>query len=417
MASAKRAHSSAVVRLAVHFGFVVLLLTSIAAQAQTYTVLHVFTGHDGSEPETALTLDRAGNLYGTTRFGGAGYGTVFKLSRAGSGWILSTIYTFQDGADGAYPGSRLVFGPDGTLYGTAGGGSGSAGVVYNLRPQPNACTTALCPWQETVIYTFSGGADGGYPGTGALTFDSAGNLYGTGGGGGLSCEHGGCGVVYKLTRSGGSWTESVLYDFTGGSDGQTPNAGVTFNIAGNLYGTTLYGGANSQGTVYELTPSQSGWTETTLHAFGAGRDGYTAFGGVIFDIHGNMYGTTYNSGAGNPAGGTVYKLQPSGGGWNYSIVDNLAGFAGPSDDLALDNVGNLYGTVGIDSNGLGNVFELTPSGESWVYAVVHEFPDEDNGAEPIGGVVLDASRNIYGTASVGGGGNGSGQGVVFEIAP
>src|SRR5271167_3832503 len=127
MASAKRAHSSAVVQLAVHFGFVVLLLTSIAAQAQTYTVLHVFTGHDGSEPETALTLDRAGNLYGTTRFGGAGYGTVFKLSRAGSGWILSTIYTFQDSADGAYPGSRLVFGPDGTLYGTAGGGSGSAG--------------------------------------------------------------------------------------------------------------------------------------------------------------------------------------------------------------------------------------------------------------------------------------------------
>lgn len=395
-----------------------LLLLSVTAQAQTYSVLHVFSGHgDGADPETALTLDRAGNLYGTTHFGGAGYGTVFKLSRAGSGWILNTIYTFQDGSDGAYPLSRLVFGPDGTLYGTAGGGSGNAGVVYNLRPQPNACTTALCPWQETVIYNFTGGSDGGYPGTGALIFDSAGNIYGTGGGGGLQCHEGGCGVVYKLTRSGGSWTESIVYSFTGGADGWQPESGVTFNIAGNLYGTTLLGGANGQGTVYELTPSGSGWTETTLHGFGAGTDGYTAFGGVIFDIHGNMYGTTYNGGSGNPAGGTVYELQLSGGSWNYSIIDNLAGFAGPEDNLALDNVGNLYGTVGIDSLGLGNVFKLNPSGDNWDFSSLHEFLDEDNGAEPIGGVVLDANHNIYGTASVGGGGNGSGAGVAFEITP
>ncbi len=397
----------------------ILLIAAIAAQAQTYTVLHVFTGHgDGGSPETALTLDRAGNLYGTTHFGGAGYGTVFKLSKKGSGWILDTIYTFQNGADGAYPSSRLVFGPDGTLYGTAGTGGGSGpGLVYNLRPQPNACTTALCPWQESVIYNFTGGSDGGHPGTGALTFDSAGNIYGTAGGGGLSCGNHGCGVVYKLTRSGGSWSESVLYSFTGGDDGETPNAGVTFNIAGNLYGTTFYGGANSQGTVYELTPSQSGWTETTLHAFGASGDGYTVFGGVIFDTHGNMYGTTYNGGSGNPQGGTVYELKPSGGGWNYSIIDNLVGFAGPSDNLALDQVGNLYGTVGVDSEGLGNVFELSPNGGSWDFSSLHEFLDEGNGAEPIGGVVLDANRNIYGTASVGGGGNGSGQGVVFEITP
>jgi uncharacterized repeat protein (TIGR03803 family) len=389
----------------------ILLIAAAVAQAQTYTVLHVFTGHgDGGDPETALTLDRAGNLYGTTHTGGAGYGTVFKLARAGSGWILNTIYTFQGGSDGAYPLSRLVFGPDGTLYGSVGSQSGTTSSVYNLRPQPNACTTALCPWQETIIYN---GSNNGYPNAGALIFDSAGNIYGTGGGG-LSCQLGPCGVVYKLTHSGGSWTESVVYSFTGGDDGQTPYAGVTFDLAGNLYGTTLYGGANHQGTIYELTPSQSGWTETTLHAFGASGDGYTAFGGVIFDIHGNMYGATYNGGSGN--GGVVYELQPSGG-WNYNIIENIAGLAGPEDNLTLDQVGNLYGTVGIDDQGLGNVFELSPNGGSWDFSSLHEFLDEDNGAEPIGGVVLDANRNIYGTASVGGGGNGSGQGVVFEITP
>jgi len=390
-----------------------LLLLGVTAQAQSYTVLHVFTGHgDGGDPETALALDRAGNLYGTTHTGGAGYGTIFKLSRAGSGWILHTIYTFQGGSDGAYPLSRLVFGPDGTLYGTVGSRSGTTSSVYNLRPQPNACTTALCPWQETIIYN---GSSDGYPNAGALIFDSAGNIYGTGGGG-LSCQLGPCGVVYKLTHSGGSWTESILYSFTGGDDGQTPYAGVTFDLAGNLYGTTLYGGANHQGTVYQLTPSQSGWTETTLHAFGASGDGYTAFGGVIFDTRGKMYGTTYYGGSGSSQGGTVYELQPSGGGWNYSIIDNLVGFAGPEDSATLDQVGNLYGTVGIDSLGLGNAFELSPSGNNWNFSSLHEFLDEDNGAEPIGGVVLDANRNIYGTASVGGG-NGSGQGVVFEITP
>lgn len=396
-----------------------LLLLSTIAQAQTYSVLHVFSGHgDGGDPETALTLDRAGNLYGTTHFGGAGYGTVFKLSRAGSGWIVRTLYTFQNGSDGAYPLSRLVFGPDGSLYGTAStsGGSGP-GLVYNLRPQPNACSTALCPWQETVIYSFTGGSDGGHPGSGTLTFDSAGNIYGTTGSGGLTCQFGGCGVVYKLTRSGGSWTESVLYSFTGGSDGNTPIAGVTFDISGHLYGTTFYGGANQQGVVYQLTPSQSGWTETTLHAFGGTGDGYTVVGGVIFDLHGNLYGTTYNGGSGSPAGGTVYELTPSGGSWNYRVIDNLVGFAGPSDNLALDQVGNLYGTVGVDSLGLGNVFELTPSGGNWAFSSLHEFLDESNGAEPIGGVVLDGSRNIYGAASVGGGGNGSGQGVAFEVTP
>ena len=398
--------------------FFILLAAAISAQGQTYNVLHVFTGHgDGSSPETAVTLDRAGNIYGTAHFGGAGYGTVFKLSRAGSGWILNTLYTFQNGSDGAYPGSRLTFGPDGTLYGTASSSAGSGpGLVYNLQPQPNACTTALCPWRQTVIYRFTGGSDGAYPGPGALSFDSSGAIYGTTGGGGLTCQLGGCGVVYKLTRSGGSWSESVVYSFTGGRDGNTPDAGVTFDISGNLYGTTFYGGANQQGVVYQLTPTQSGWTETTLHAFGAAGDGYSVVGGVVFDIHGNMYGTTYNGGTGSPAGGTVYELTPSGGGWDYRIIDNLAGFAGPSDNLAFDQVGNLYGTVGIDDLGLGNVFRLTPSGGNWAFSSEHEFLDEGGGGEPIGGVVLDGNRNIYGTASVGGG-NGSGLGVVFEITP
>ena len=257
-----------------------------AAQAQTLSILHTFTGGgDGGEPYAGLTIDQAGNLYGTTSTGGAGYGTVFKLSHVGTGWILSTLYTFEGGNDGATPQARVVFGPDGTLYGTTSYGGAGYGAVFSLRPPGQPCRSTNCPWTETVLYRFTGTVDGAIPGYGDLAFDAAGNIYGTTMGGGANCSpyyH--CGVVFKLSRSGGSWTESVLYSFSpSGNDGLIPDSGVVLGSAGNLYGTTVLGGVDGGGVVFQLTQSGSAWTETVLHSFGGSNDGDGPVGGLIMD--------------------------------------------------------------------------------------------------------------------------------------
>src|SRR5271169_6626419 len=180
-------------------------LTTVAlqsAQAQTVTILHSFTGHgDGGAPYAGLTMDQAGNFYGTTLAGGAGYGTVFKLTHSGSNWVLSTVYAFQGGNDGGYPTARVVFGPDHVLYGTTSGDgdNGGQGTVFNLRPPSHPCRSINCPWTETVLYRFTGTDDGGYPGYGDLTFDAAGNIYGTTMDGGANCSpYYNCGVVFEL---------------------------------------------------------------------------------------------------------------------------------------------------------------------------------------------------------------------------
>ena len=181
-------------------------------------------------------------------------------------------------------------------------------MVYSLSPPATGCKTALCPWTETILYQFTGGSDGSNPG-GNLTFDRAGNLYGTTPYGGAF----GQGTVFKLTPSNGGWTESVLHSFTGGSDGEQPNGGVILDEAGNLYGTTWEGGGSGCwgpgcGTVFQLTPSGSGWKENILYSFQYGTDGGYPIGGLIFDPSGNLYGTTTSGGSGG--GGTVFELSP-----------------------------------------------------------------------------------------------------------
>ncbi len=379
-------------------GLFILLVTAVVARAQTFTVLHEFTGGaDGSSPSAGLTMDRAGNLYGTASLGGDGNnGTVFKLSRAGSGWILTTLYNFQGGEDGSTPQARVVFGPDGTLYGTTTGGAGF-GTVFNLRPSATACKTALCPWTETVLYRFTGGSDGSLPEFVDLVFDAAGNIYGTTFEGGSE----GSGVVFELTRSGEGWTESAIYTFNCLHDGCNPYSGVIFDSAGNLFGTNSAGGADSAGTVYELTPSASGWTETTLLSFGTmGSEGSTPIGGLIFDSQGNLYGTTL-------FGGTVFELQRNGTSWAYSELYAYSGFDGPEDSLTMDPAGRLYGTI---FGGNPEVLQLTLSNGQWTQTGFNG----SAGSEPVGNVILDASGNVYGTASEGGTYN---NGVVFEITP
>ena len=232
------------------------------AQAQTYTVLHSFTNStDGANPTAGVTIDRAGNLYGTTSHGGIGHGTVYKLQRRGSSWTLNPLYSFAGGADGASPTARVIFGPNNLLYGTtAYGGNQNAGTVFRLAPSPKACSRATCAWTETLLYVFSGAADGASPGYGDLVFDQAGNLYGTTYSGGESSE----GVAFELIPANGMWTENSIYAFSG-SNGSGPLSGVVFDGAGNLYGTTYQGGRYGEGTIFQLAYSM-GWTESVLHS-------------------------------------------------------------------------------------------------------------------------------------------------------
>jgi len=393
--------------------FVLLFITLTAqpAQAQTFNVIHTFTGaKDGGFPSAGLTLDKGGNLYGTASGGGTGYGTVYQLKHKGSNLVFNPLYSFAGGTDGNGPAARVMFGPNGTLYGTTVGGGNGYGTIFNLRPSPRACTTALCPWTETVLYRFTEGA-GGWP-VGDLVFDQAGNIYGT--------TYLPGGVVYELTPSGGGWTESVLYSFSG-SDGQSPESGLIFDSAGNLYGTTYAGGLSGVGTVFEMSPLGGGWTEKVLYSFQGGSDGAAPFAGLIFDPSGNLYGATSNGGQGG--GGTVFKLTPSGGSWTYSLIYSFAGnkynYCGPLGTLVMDGVGNLYGTTYCDgAYGLGNVFKLTPSGNSWTYTSLHDFTFGSDGGAPICNVVFDANGNLYGTTRYGGDNQDCGPcGVVWEITP
>lgn len=410
----------------------VVFLASLAApaRAQTFTVIHNFTGgSDGGNPNAGLTVDRAGNFYGTTYSGGTGdcdpvtsCGTVFKLARSGNAWILTPIYDFQGftNGDGGEPQARVIFGPDGALYGTTSGGGmlcvNGCGTVFRLTPAASACKTALCPWRETVLYEFQGNNDGSEPSYGDVSFDRNGNLYGTTivGGGGL-CNDLTCGTVYELSPSGGSWTEQVIYRFENESLGYWPYGGVTPDNAGNLYGASTW----NYSTAYELTPANGGWSATALHTFSDYPAGGTGvIGNLIFDNAGNLYGTTSTSGPGG--GGTVFELARSGDGWNFNLLYSFS-YSGSSENpgpwasLAMDTAGNLYGTTYADgANGCGSVFKLTSSGGTWTYSSLHDFACGSDGGNPISNVTLDLVGNLYGTASTGG---GHGDGVAWEITP
>lgn len=280
------------------------------------TTLYSFVDQTtGMFPNGGLLLDAKGNLYGTTAQGGfpLGLGTVFQLTPDGKGnWTEKVILGFGRSHDGGGPVSGLVADPQGNLYGTAFAGYLVTGSVYELIPQQNG------KWKTKVLHGFKDGKDGEFP-SGNLILDAAGNLYGTAQGGGTqqsgSCQFGGCGTVFKLTRGPKGWKFSVLYSFTGGQDGKQPAGTLAFDGAGNLVGTTESGGGTGClngwgcGTVFELSPRPKGpWTETVLHRFVKEPDGLQPQGGLLTDHQGNWYGTTFGGGA-NSAG-TVFEITP-----------------------------------------------------------------------------------------------------------
>ena len=393
--------------------FVLTVVVTQAAKASTFNVIYNFTGgSDGSSPYTGLTMDAAGNIYGTTLSGGAGYGTVFKLAKSGSTWVITTLYSFAGGSDGVGPRDRVIIGPDGNLYGSTFAGGGSAcggrgcGTVFMVCP--------TCGGAETVLHRFSGTTDGGQP-IGDLIFDASGTLYGTTviGGKPHGCGGSGCGTVYKLQNSGGTWAETVLYKFAGGTDGVFPDGGVIFDSTGNLYGTTSSGGSHAAGTIFKLTRSGSAWMESLIYVFQGLTDGKEPVTGLIFDTVGNLYGSTLFGGTG--LGGTIFELTPSGGRWTFRLLYSARGGAGPYGALMMDSVGNLYGATFQDGVHLyGSVFKLTLSGGSWTYSSFHDFTDGLDGGFPFSNLVFDSNGNLYGTGALGG---ASGNGVVVQITP
>lgn len=395
-----------------------MLICTHLVLAQTFQVIHNFTGgQDGAKPMAGLTMDNNGNLYGTTSAGAAGNGTVFKLTHTNSGWILSPLYSFAGGNDGVSPGA-VTIGPNHILYGTTFSGGGyecqssepsGCGTVFSLRPYPIVCKTSLCPWIETVLYRFTGGSDGAFP-NGRLLFDPAGNLYGTAGARG---DPEGGGVVYQLSPSESGWTEHVLHSFNG-LDGYQPRGGVISDPAGKLYGTTVFGGAYKQGVVYELTPQGSGWTESVLHDFsgiGSGGDGAEPFDGLIFDQSGDFYGTT--SYGGGYLHGTVFSGHLDQGLWDVRVLWSFTGL--PEAAVTMNAAGDLFGTTnegGAYNN--GSVFKLSKSLGNWVGTSLYDFTGGADGLWPYSNVVLGPDGNLYGTASEGG---AYGKGVVWKITP
>jgi uncharacterized repeat protein (TIGR03803 family) len=394
------------------------VLAAQVASAQTFTVLHNFTGGlDGSSPWGQLAMDPAGNFYTGTMEGGndTGSGAAIKLKPISGSWLLQPLYDFNGGiGDGVQP--QVVVAPNGAVFGsTQAGGLSNCGIVFQLRPSPTVPSTALARWNETIVHMFAGGSDGCNPFS-APIIDSAGNLYGTTADGGSNND---AGVVYELVRSGQSYTEQILHAFSG-PDGAVPAAGLIADSSfTNFYGVTQVGGSSGYGTVFRLTNTGSGWTETVLYNFHNSSDGQQPQAGLAMDASGNLYGSTGMGG--NGGGGTVFELMPSGGNYTfqvlYSLECNYPSCIGPYlGYMTLDSDGNLYGTtLNQGANTYGSVFELTRSGGSYTFSDLHDFSlGSDDGGFPDGGVIRDAAGNLYGTAVDGG---TYGNGIIYQIMP
>jgi uncharacterized repeat protein (TIGR03803 family) len=446
----------------IHIGLILAVALSFATPASAEwkeKVLYSFQGgtNDGSVPAGGVVFDKQGNLYGATTGGGSAScapigsecGTVFQLSPDGNGrWTKTIIYRFQgEGSqDGSVPTSGLIIDGVGNLYGvTAYGGTGDCfllgvkagcGTVYEISP-PQQKGGA---WTRTILYSFPTSKQGYFP-NGDLVFDSAGNLYGAtafGGTKGTTCDsfYGGqCGVVFELSppkQKGGKWTERVLHNFAGGTDGANPNGGLMVDLKGNVYGTSVTGGSESGecssggcGTVFELTPSQKQsqtWRQKLLHVFKDGTDGMRPSAGLTSDSKGRLYGTTFS-------GGTIFRLTPPPRGlipWQMTVLYTFNGCESgcdPEGRLVFGSGGRLYGTTYSAQSFAGTVYRLTPGIHgrgAWTLSVLYGFTGPPDGAQPTAGLVFDKAGRLFGTTIHGGSSSNCsfhGCGIVFQTNP
>jgi len=386
-----------------------------------------------------VTFDSAGYLYGVNSAGGSGQcyygcGQVYQFLPNGHK-PTKFLYDFSGTTDGNEPYGKVLVDTNGNLYGvTLFGGylSGpcysGCGVVYELSPGSTG-------WTESVLYAFQGGTDGALPVS--IVFDGKGNLFGlTEDGGGNSCHSGTqCGTVFELSpNSTGGWTETVLYTFTGQTDGGNPIGSLLLDQQGNLYGATVYGGntacTSGCGVIFKLSPSSSSWTYSTVYSFD-GTHGANPQGSLVMDSSGNLFGNAYDGARSTsshcPYGcGSTFELSPSSTGWKISLLRSFSdGFDGgnPNGGLMLDAKGNLYGATyqggsqaygclnGYEQ-GCGVAFKLSPaSGGKWIFDRLYTFQGYD-GLGPFGDLVMDASGNLYGTTI-----QGESYGNLFEIVP
>ena len=403
------------------FHLVVLLTLVYAAQSQTFQVLHTFEGDEGISPG-ALVRDSSGNLYGTAARGGIdncstlGCGSVFELSPSQSGWSFATLYKFQSTTDGWSPASPLTIGPGGIFYGATvdGGIEGGGGTVFRIAPH---CADPGCKqrlWTKATLYRFAqcdgAGTNGG------LVLDRAGNLYGTTI---AACSH--RGQVYELSPARGLrdyWSKTVVHAFAGApSDGGWILDTLLIDSSGNLYGSTFSGGGSNVGTIYHLSRQGNAWREDLLHVF-RGLDVIHPIDSLISDSSGSLYGVTY----GDQQPSIAFELTNSEGSWVFTQLHTfLPGEAQAlTSGLVMDAVGNLYGAGSGGAFGYGAVYKLSQTSNGWSYSTLYDFTGGSDGSNPSGPLAIDASGNLYGSASAGGDRNcntGNGCGTVWVIKP
>jgi uncharacterized repeat protein (TIGR03803 family) len=409
------------------FAAVVLLACSSSANAQTERVLFNFGTYagDSTNPYAGIIADSAGNFYGTTFLGGAfDDGSVFEVSPPavkGGAWTETVLYSFTGGSDGSLPQSGLVMDSQGALYGAADLGA-VAGTVYKLTPP----AISGDPWTETTIYSFTGGDDGGLP-LSTLVFDNSGNLYGTTQGGGVY-GGGTVFELSPPAISGDPWTETVLYSFDGSpfshqyTHGCAPHAGVILGPKGALYGTTEFCGSADNGVVYKLAPPISGtnWIHSVLHTFTPSTgDGGRPHTSLVMNKSGILFGTTTFGGA--EGEGTVFSVDPTSGAWIETVLYTFTGGADggiPEGPPTLVPRGDIYGTTYNGGVHWGVIYKLTPSGSGWVESIPYTFTGGNDGGGPEDGVLL-LNGILYGTTEFGGtvGFGTQGKGTVFSFIP
>jgi uncharacterized repeat protein (TIGR03803 family) len=410
-------------------------------------VLYSFQGvPDGQNPYSGLLAGSGGAFYGTTYAGGSGPsggdGTVYEISAAGKEKV---IYNFQYGQDGALSQAPLIEDASGALYGTTDYGGGASacsigcGTVFKLTPGKSGFT-------ESVLYAFAGGNDGSLPHAGLLLTKS-GALFGTTFQGGGACASPGCGTVFELKPSGSTYSEAVIHAFSGANgDGQYPVDALVADASGNLYGTTEYGGSATRscksgpfgiktcGTIFKLTPSGSTYKESIIYRFKGGVDGKYPESSLFSAARSVFYGLTDQGGAKKGNGyGTFFELTRKGSSYKERVIYAFKGgkdgsYPDDSPGLVADKSGDLYGTTAYGGGasackgGCGTILKLTPSGAGFKESVIYAFPGGAGGQNPFGGITFTKKGTVMGPTWIGGTGTcssslGPGCGTIFSVTP